>query len=337
MVRLVKANTHPESADASGQEPENSGVTRDLEIDRFRGALVILMVIGDYLSGVEFVPSFLKHAPDIGFTLADTVAPAFVFVIGLNFGPSFRRQAQKGWVAAYRHVMMRYLALTGMGAIIAAATTMVGQPGDWGVLEAIGVAGLISLLFIRLPVWARFLIGTLMLGAYQYVVDTAMLETVVNSVHGGLFGAVSWGALLVLSTAVADVWRRGPIPFLICLIVLISAAGMCAVFVPVSKHRVSLSYIVITLAMSALVFLIIKSFAGAGAGAGAGRPGILCWWGQNALALYFLHLVVLAFFVTPPVAWWYAQAPAWLAAIQLTAILAFMSMIARWIDIRRHN
>ena len=65
---------------------------REIAIDRFRGALVMLMVIGDYLSGIAFVPEFLKHAPDIGLTVADLVAPAFVFVIGLNIGPSFSRR-----------------------------------------------------------------------------------------------------------------------------------------------------------------------------------------------------------------------------------------------------
>ena len=298
--------------------------TRNLAIDRFRCALVILMVGGDYLAGIQIVPAVLKHAPDIGFTIADTVASAFVFVIGLNYGPSYARQSRGGRAAANRYFLLRYLALIGIGAIIAAAATMTGQPTDWGVLQAIGVVGLISLLFIRLPAWARFVIGMLMLVVYQYFLDTSLLGPVLGSIHGGLFGAISWAALLVLSTAVADMWRQGLVSYLVCCGVLVFAAGISAVIVPVSKHRVSLSFVLITLALSAVVFLVVDRASRIG----AKRAGILCWWGENALALYLLHLVVLAAFVTPAISWWYVQAPAWLVALQLTMILTFMSVIA---------
>lgn len=305
--------------------------TRNLAIDRFRGVLVILMVCGDYLSGMQFVPTFLKHAPDIGFTVADTVASAFVFVIGLNFGPSFARQLHNGRSAAYRYFLLRYLALIGIGAVIAAGATMTGQPTDWGVLQALGVAGLICLAFIPLPTWARFVIGALLLIAYQVALDAAMLSPVLGSVHGGLFGALSWAALLILSTAVADVWRRGLLAYSVCCAGLVVAAVVSTGIIPVSKHRVSLSFILITLALSALVFLLLDRVAGAR----FKRPGLLCWWGESALALYLIHLLVLAAFVVPPIAWWYVEAPLWLAALQLTAILALMSVSARWMHRRR--
>jgi uncharacterized membrane protein len=331
IVGLMNSTNLRPSEHAGGTAPDGAGAVRDLAIDRLRGALVILMVIGDYLSGIEFVPSFLKHAPDVGFTIADTVAPAFVFVIGLNSGTSLSRRLREGRVAGYRYFLMRYLALIGIGAIIAAGATMTGQPTDWGVLQAIGVAGLIGLVFIRFSIWVRFAIGALMLCGYQYLLDTVMLDTVLHSVHGGLFGAVSWGALLVLSTAVADVWRRGRVPYAGCLIVLVVAAAISAVIVPVSKNRVSLSFIVITLALSAVVFLIVKSvrwFA-------VGRAGLLCWWGENALALYLIHLLILAVVVVPQIAWWYVEAPPWLAAIQLAVILGVMSLVAWRITVFR--
>jgi hypothetical protein len=209
---------------------------------------------------------------------------------------------------------------------------MTGEPTDWGVLQAIGVAGLVSLLFIRLPTWARFVIGILMLWGYQYLLDTSMLGAVLHSVHGGLFGALSWAALLVLSTAVADIWRRGVVPYVICCTLLVLAAGVSSVVVPVSKHRVSLSFVLITLAISAVVFLAVESFSRGR----ARRAGLLCWWGQNALALYLIHLLVLAIFVVPPMSWWYLHAPAWLAVAQLIAILSVMSVCAWWLTNRRH-
>lgn len=324
--------TRDEPAGASERSPKAPESTRNLAIDRLRGALVILMVGGDYLSGVQVVPTFLMHAPDIGFTISDAVAPAFVFVIGLNYGPSFARRMRQGAVRAYRHFLVRYVALIGIGAILAVgATTMAGVPTDWGVLQAIGVAGLICLLLIRLPAWARFVIGVLMLCGYQYLLDASMLAAVLHSVHGGLFGALSWAALLVLSTAVADVWRKGLRPYAICCAVLVVAAGISAVIVPVSKHRVSLSFVLIALAISALAFLVVEL----GSRVAAKRAGIFCWWGENALVLYLLHLVILAVVVVPPVAWWYTEAPVWLAALQLIVILTVMSVVAWWMHRRR--
>ena len=40
-------------------------------IDYFRGLSVILMVLVDYVGGIASVPGWLKHAPDIGLTVAD--------------------------------------------------------------------------------------------------------------------------------------------------------------------------------------------------------------------------------------------------------------------------
>ncbi|HEY8911838.1 hypothetical protein [Lacisediminihabitans sp.] len=56
-----------ESNARSRSAPESA---RNLAIDRFRGVLVILMVGGDYVGGVQIVPASLKHAPEIGFIVA---------------------------------------------------------------------------------------------------------------------------------------------------------------------------------------------------------------------------------------------------------------------------
>ncbi|CAN5404413.1 hypothetical protein BH09ACT7_BH09ACT7_04720 [soil metagenome] len=289
------------------------------------------MVGGDYLGGVNVVPAFLKHAPDVGFTVADAVAPCFIFVIGLNYGPSFARRLRLGAVGAYRHFLVRYLALVGIGAILTAGgTSVAGEPTDWGVLQSIGMAGLICLLVIRLSAAARIVVGLLMLWGYQYLLDGWTLATVLHSAQGGFFGAISWGALLILSTAVADVWRRGFRPYAICCAVLVIVAGGSAVIVPVSKNRVSASFVLITLAISALVFLLVD-LASRGA---AKRAGVFCWWGENPLALYLLHLLILGIVVLPRVAWWYADAPVWLVALQLTAIYTAMSAAAWWMHRR---
>lgn len=301
---------------------------RILVVDRYRGVLVMLMVAGDFMAGVAATPAFLLHAPDIGLTVADTVAPAFVLVAGLTFGPSFTRRraaSELGTLGAVRHFVMRYLALIGIGAVITAGSVSVaGVANDWGVLQALGVAGLLCLVAIGLPTVWRAAAGLVLLIGYQVLLDTVALEGVLAANHGGLVGSLGWAALLILSTAVADIWRRGPGPFVLCCSALIVLAALSMLIVPVSKHRVSLSFVLLTLALSAVVLLILESLSRSA----PRREGVLCWWGRNALALYLLHLLLLGVFTIPVIEPWYVGAPLWLAALQLLGVLAVMSVFA---------
>lgn len=272
----------------------------------------------------------IHHAADDRADDSDD-ASAFVFAIGLTFASSFERRRRAGVGAAYRHFVLRHLALIGIGAILTAGgTSVAGAHTDWGVLQALGLAGLICLAFIRLPAWARFLAGLLLLVGYQLALDAWWLEEVVRSSHGGFLGAISWAALLILATAVADLWRRGRAPYALCCAFLVVVAAISALVVPVSKHRVSLSFVLITLAISAVAFLVVDLASRAV----PNRPGFLAWWGENSLALYILHLLVLAIVAMPAAPWWYAQAPGWLAAVQLSVVLAALSLAAWWLHRR---
>ncbi len=319
-------------ADA-GAVPGQPRRPRVLAVDRYRGALVWLMVAGNYLGGVMAVPDFVKHTPDIGLSIADLVAPAFVFAMGINYGPSFaRRRTAYGEGAAYRHFLLRYFAILGVGAFLSAGGTVVaGEPTTWGVLQALGEAGLIALVVIRCNLWIRLGVGVAVLVAYQLVLDHGGLASVLGTVQGGFLGGLSWGALLILSTAIADLWRRSTGALAIACGGTTVAAVVAVLVVPVSKNRVSLSYVLVTLAVAAIAFLLTVL----GSRIVAQRAGYLAWWGENPLALYLIHLLLLALVVLPPVSWWYEGAPLWLAGLQLAAIMTLMSLIAWWLHRRR--
>ncbi len=61
-------------------------------IDGLRGLAVLTMAAGNLGIGVAWVPEFLKHAPDVGFTVADLVAPLFVVLSGFTLGPAVGRR-----------------------------------------------------------------------------------------------------------------------------------------------------------------------------------------------------------------------------------------------------
>ncbi len=307
---------------------------RIASIDAFRGFAILTMVLANYLAGVEWVPAGLKHAPDVGLTVIDLIAPFFIFAIGLTYGLSAQRRIERdGWPQTVSHFASRYLAILGVGALISAGMFYFGQSESilsWGVLQAIGVAGLVALVFIRTPAWVRALVGLAILAIYQVLLNTLWLSTVLASSHGGLLGAISWSGMLVLVTAVSDTFhRRGEdLKTLVGLAVLALALGLALTpWAPISKNRVSASYVLVSLAASGLVYAVFVLLAD--------RLGLrlrpLPAWGKNPILLYFLHLVLLGIVVLPDAPGWYAQAPHWLVAVQAAGLLVALSAIAHWL------
>lgn len=300
-------------------------------LDWFRGLAVVLMAVANYLSGWGGTPAALEHAPDVGLTVADFIAPMFVFAIGLTYGRSFRKRYALGPAKAYGHFATRYLALLGIGAFLSAGGSAIADiPSDWGVLQAIGVAGLLCLPFIRLKPWARLGAGLALLVCYQIAMDKWFLDSVLAGAHGGFIGSVSWGAMLLLSGALGDLFERGKKPYLLSSLLLCALAVGAAFLFPVSKHRVSASFVLITLAASALFYFALEELSRLRI-----PRGPLAAIGENPLALYVLHMLLLGVVAAPSALWWYAEAPAWLMALELAALLAALVLTALWLKKRR--
>jgi predicted acyltransferase len=310
--------------------------SRISSIDQFRGFAILTMVLANYTGGVKLIPAWLKHAPDIGLTVNDLVAPFFIFAIGLTFGLSFqRRLARDGAGKTYGHFAIRYLALVGVGALMSAGETAVGaNPAgiDWGVLQAIGVAGLLALGVIRLPALYRWLIGAVVLVIYQIALDNFLLDITLRSPHGGLFGSVSWGAMLILGTALADLFHdtgKRKWFYWASLAILIVGIGL-AFLLPVSKHRVSSTYVLISLGISALLFALFHFFAERF----RMNLHLLNAWGKNPLALYVLHYVLIGIFFLPNIPFLYAAAPLWLVLLEIVFLITVLTWIAYWMERR---
>lgn len=313
-------------------------VNRISAIDQFRGFAILTMVLANYMGGVKLIPSWLKHAPDIGLTVIDLVAPFFIFAIGLTFGLSFRRRFERdGAGKTYAHFATRYLALVGIGALMSAGEALFytdpSSPMDWGVLQAIGVAGLLALVVIRLPTFYRALVGIGILAVYQIVLDNFLLNMTLHSPHGGLFGSVSWGAMLILGTALADLFHdAGKRKWFYWASLAVLAVGIGLAFLlPVSKHRVSLTYVLISTAVSALLFTLFYILAE------RFKPDLhlLDAWGKNALALYLLHYVLIGIFFLPNIPFLYASAPLWLVLLQIAFLITMLTLTAYWMERRK--
>ena len=311
---------------------------RILSIDQFRGFAILTMALANYMVGVKLIPAFLKHAPDIGLTVIDLIAPFFIFAISLTYGLSFQHRVERdGAFRAYNSFFTRYLAIIGLGAIISAAETASGNnPSgiDWGVLQAIGMAGLLTLVVIRLKPVYRLAIGLGILVVYQLLLDHFLLDLTLRSPHGGLFGSLSWGAMMILGTVLADLFHnqdrgRKAFPW-VSLAVLLAGIGL-AFLTPISKHRVSSSYVLVSLGASALVFLVFHALASRFNWQGR----YLVVWGKNPLVLYFLHYLIIGIFFAPGIPFLYIQAPLWLILLEMTILIGGVSLVAYWLE--RHE
>jgi predicted acyltransferase len=312
------------------REPASSGRPRLASIDQFRGLAIVLMVLANFMGGVTRIPAWLKHAPDIGLTLIDLIAPFFIFAIGLTYGHSFRRRIVKdgGWQTA-RHFILRFAILIAIGLVFSAGENFFGVDTRWvlwGVLAAIGFAGLVTLPALLLGTWARLALGLGILTVYQVLLDRFWLSAVLGAPHGGPLGAIAWSALLILATALADLFhgpsRRRWFPLAGALALALGLA--LALVVPVSKNRVSASYVLVSLGASVLLFFLFYLVNDRL----RWHAPLLAAWGRNPLALYLLHQLLLGAFVLPGIAAWYTAAPLWLTALQAAALLAALSGIA---------
>jgi predicted acyltransferase len=312
---------------------------RIASIDQFRGLAIILMVLANFLGGVASVPAWLKHAPDVGLTVIDLIAPFFIFAIGLTYGLSFRRRLKRdgNWVTVW-HFVWRWAIIMAIGMVIGEGEILFGMsssPVDWGVLQAIAAAGLLTMLVLNLPTLTRLGIGLALLASYQLLLNHYWLATVLASAHGGPLGALSWTAMLIIATALADVFHdaqggRKSFPWIAALI--LAGGIILGFFEPVSKNRVSSSYVLISLGASALLFWAFYLLVDR---ARVKLPA-LGLWGKNPLLLYMLHEVLLGLYALPGIYFpgWYAQAPWELTMAQGLVLLLILGAIAQYCDRR---
>jgi predicted acyltransferase len=93
--------------------------TRIASIDVFRALTMFLMVFVNDLWTDKNIPAWLEHASATadGMGFADTIFPAFLFIVGLSLPFAFESRIKKGQSkpVLFRHLVLRSLALIVMG------------------------------------------------------------------------------------------------------------------------------------------------------------------------------------------------------------------------------
>jgi predicted acyltransferase len=148
---------------------------RLVSLDAMRGFAVIGMIVVNALASSKdaygFQPdySFLSHSPWAGFTFADFVFPAFVFITGFSVAASLRR-ARLDW-QVLRRIGARTVGLMALGFLLTNITWFGNMDhGDWrlpGVLQRIGICYFATaILFVACGPRARLVLALLVLLVY---------------------------------------------------------------------------------------------------------------------------------------------------------------------------
>jgi len=107
------------------------------------------MVLVNFIAYFNVTPSFLKHAIGDTITFADLVAPFFLFALGMMYRKSvITRLKTTSRFITYFHVIRRYLILLGIG-MAGGCIAKMQLSFDWGILQAIGLAGILAVPFIE--------------------------------------------------------------------------------------------------------------------------------------------------------------------------------------------
>ncbi|MBC7320952.1 DUF5009 domain-containing protein [bacterium] len=160
-------------------------INRSLPIDTFRGITILLMLLVNNVAIDAITPYYLKHATwGGGVTLADLVMPWFLMIVGMSIPFSISSSRKRG-VPLWRYnlkALKRTINLFLLGCFL--TSSVYKQPYlGMEVLQLIGLAYFVGVIFCPLPILYRTSIASLFL-----VLHWAMIKFVpIPGVRPGTF------------------------------------------------------------------------------------------------------------------------------------------------------
>ena len=265
-------------------------------IDQFRGFAILSMILVNFLAHLDATPSFLRHAGKYGFTFADLVAPFFLFSVGLVSQESLNRAIQRmGSFRGYVRLIKRNVLLIIIG-IAGSMLMKLRIEFSWGILQAIGLAGIITLPFTISKPLRKVLLCFFVFTFYS-ILGVAIPEVIMLGKHGGPQGAFMWAQCILLGEIAASLISRRAInqniyKLLTYAIILILIGVLASNFILISKPALTPSYIVLSSGLSCLAFVVFfllsEQFNI--------KVPTLSEMGRNALLIFILHYLLIKIF-----------------------------------------
>ena len=182
---------------------------RFLSIDVLKGLLIILMVFVNSIPFFENIPNWSKHSQDYGLTYVDLIAPCFIFILALNFSISYNKRIKLyPKKDVYIHYIKRNLILIGIGLLLYLDFDTTGINLRWGILQVLGMSGLILLITFRLNIIFRISIGIIFILLHQFLFLTKIGDLIFDAIEGGIYSSLAWGAMIIFSSLICDRFKK---------------------------------------------------------------------------------------------------------------------------------
>ena len=279
---------------------------RLISIDVFKGLTILLMVFVNTVGQYDNIPAWSKHAPDYGLTYVDLVAPFFIFMMALNFKPSYKHRLEtKGRLNTYLRFLRRYLTFIGLGLIFSLNKDSTGFSLQWGTLQVLGLSGLILLPLIELKPQIRLIFACIGMTIHQFLLESDYGEIIFDAIEGGIFGMLSWGSMIILSSVLAEgLLNKNLRQYFFGGGIICIALGFMTSFIwGISRFRISAPFILISVGAASLLFyglyLIFEIWSENYEF--LQKENFLSVVGKNSFIMYFLHilLILIAFAILP--------------------------------------
>lgn len=270
-------------------------------IDQYRGFAILGMILVNVCCEFINSPYWLVHH-HVGFTFADFVAPAFIFIVGFSYRLSFIKSIKHQSLSYVRiKFIKRYLIITFLGFIYGHFDFYVSV---WDALVDIGIAGLLLYPFIGKNKYYIIFSGVAYLTIYQLLFSfTSYGEWLMeHSIDGGPLGPLSWSFILACGAFCAVLFEENgnkvsPLTFLSWLILGLFLTGLGYFLtipslwpaLPFTQKGMTASYSFFSSGLciiSLCIFYIINEKL-------KFTVNALTTMGKNPLVLYFLQAILL--------------------------------------------
>ncbi|NCA97155.1 MAG: hypothetical protein EOM77_03120 [Bacteroidia bacterium] len=200
----------------------------------------------------------------------------------------------------------------------------------WMVLQSLGFAGLLVLPLINLNLLTRSIVGLVLAVLYTIYYRYVNGQYVVNAItQGGFIGGLGWAMLITIGSVFMELFARSKKGAYFLTLGLTSLAVIMYFLLPINKSgvRPDPTYLVITLALSCIAFIVFDLFSFI-----KWKFDPLSWWGRYPILLYLFEFAIIGLFVQLAPDSIVKDAPLWLAILIVSIFIIGFTVVVFFLN-----
>lgn len=279
------------------------------ELNKFDITVLVFsacMLIGVILRLIALIPNFKK-------TIFPKIAEQFFYISIAILG-----------------ILNIVIACVDWNSIVNTGITM--YPKYWVTLQDIGFAILVALPIVKARPYLKLVYAGIIFVCFaSYHQMPGNMELIDIPVHGGIIGCLGWGAMLVFSMFIADVYFKKSKSSALAISAFSCGLGIFLTqwLGQINLGSCSPTYILTTVGLSGIIFMIFdycdKYYRS--------KFDPLVWWGKNPIVMFLVEFFVLGIYTSVAPDSLVKDAPVWLAllegAIAIVGLTAFTYALSK--------